>query len=167
MRHSPLWLLLACAPDPVEEKTGDTGPVTATTPTADTAPPEPPDSACGETTYHDLTVLGRVEDSAGQPAVGALVRLEERGYSPTVTNLGEATVDVYGQFELSAPGLVSVEDCWGILLDYVLVGELGNERGEEGVNPTLLNAILDETLIADRGNTPLVLEIQETSSTTP
>ncbi|HHO51971.1 MAG TPA: hypothetical protein ENK18_14085 [Deltaproteobacteria bacterium] len=157
------WLPLACTPPSSGDKPIDTaGPPLDTAPT-DTAPPGAPDSACGETSYHDLVVLGLVEDSAGQPAVGARVWLEDRGLSPTVQTMGEATVDPYGQFEMSVIQLASVEDCWGILLDYVLVGELANERGEEGINATLHNAILDGSGIADRGSIPLQLEVVEST----
>lgn len=164
MRHLLSLSLVACTSAPVEKPVDTAPPEPQTpTPTADTAPPEPPDSACGETSYHDLVVLGTVQDSYGQPAVGARVWLEDRGFSPTVQTMGEATVDVYGQFEMTVDQLASVEDCWGTLLDYVLVGELGNERGEEGINPTLHGAILDGSGIADRGSIPLQLEVQEST----
>lgn len=158
MRLLPCLALLACAPadDPSGTTPIDTAPVatdTATTPT-DTAPPR---GACGEITVWDLWLKGKVLDRTGRPALGASVRLEDRGWAP-VTVLGTTTTDAQGLFELPITGLTSVEDCWATLLDYVAVAERGTEVGEADVNTELFNAIQSGTLVADRTLFPIEME---------
>jgi hypothetical protein len=118
---------------------------------------EPTDpGACGEVTTHDVSVLGAVT-SGGAPAVGAAVRLEDRGWNVGDV-LGEATTGADGTFTLAAASVTSVEDCWGTILDYALVGELGGEAGEMNVNTALFNAIEDGSLEADTRSFPVALE---------
>jgi len=114
MRVLPLLLLTACAASGVLEPIEDTA-------TAAPPPPPPPQSACGAVSTWDLTVEGVVVDAAGDPIARAVVRLEDRAWTPGDV-LGEALSDVHGGFRLPVSGLTAVEDCWGTLLDYVLTG---------------------------------------------
>ncbi len=116
-----------------------------------------PDGACGEVTVWAVTLGGTVLGRDGNPAVGAEVWVEDRGWEPG-TILGQATTDAYGAFEVSLAEVTSVEDCWATLLDYVLVGTLPGQRGEKDINIELFNAIDGETFEADLGAFPLRLE---------
>jgi hypothetical protein len=97
-----------------------------------------PDGACGEVDNFDASVFGMVTDG-GAPVEGATVVLEDRGWEPT-TDMGSATTNAKGTFTINAPGLTSVEDCWGTLLDYVLVAEKGAKKGEKSINSQLHTA---------------------------
>ena len=138
---------------PVGSPTGDTA--TGVQTTSD-------DGACGEVTVWDLTVRGVVHNAQGVGAPFASVWLEDRGWATTVEVLGTTTTDGQGGFELAVTGLTSVEDCWGTLLNYVLVAELGPQRGEDEINTWLFTAISNGTLVADLSTSPLVME--DTSS---
>jgi hypothetical protein len=159
---SLLMLALGCTP-PAETTTptGDTGPTGSDTDTlvtdTDTAEPQ---GQCGDVTTWDVVLRGRVHNPFDQPIAGATITLEDRGWMP-ITVLATGTSDTYGAFELSIQGLTSVEDCWGILLDYVVTGEsqLG-QVGEDGVNPELFDAVNSGSLEATMG-LPLVLDYPE------
>jgi hypothetical protein len=112
--------------------------------------------ACGEITTWDVTVIGKVEDAAGNVA-GAAVSLEDRGWEP-ITILGEATTTTNGSFTLEAQNVTAVEGCWGTLLDYVLVATEGSRSGERGINHPLYGAISDGSMEADITGNPLVIE---------
>jgi hypothetical protein len=113
--------------------------------------------ACGQVTTWDVTVRGKVVDADGAAVEGASVELEDRGWDPGTT-LGEATTDVAGEFEFLAEAVTSVEDCWGTILNYVLVAEQGELSGERGLNTPLYNAISDGDLVVDITESPVALE---------
>jgi hypothetical protein len=158
--------LLACSlswgcSSPPEQTPTDTGsePTPADTdtgmPITDT---EPPGSACGEIRVWDLTVRGIVQNEQRVGAPFADVWLEDRGWARTTQVLGSGYTDADGVFEIAITGLTDAENCWGTLLDYVLVAELGPQRGEDGINTYLFNAVQSGTLVADVSTNPLVME---------
>ena len=157
-----LLLLAACGgakedgTSPVDTDTG--------TPTTDTSPPPTPTTEpqgeCGDVTYWDLTVTGRVVDALGDPASGVEVWLEDRAWNPTTTILGQAVSGADGGFEFAVADLVSVEDCWATLLDYALVGQRGDEIGEVAMNSVLFAAIDGGTFVADVSYPPLSIEAE-------
>jgi hypothetical protein len=155
--------LLACA-GPSGSKTptgtGHTGSPVESAPTTDTEP----SGACGEPVNYDMTVVGLVETPTGLPADATTLELEDRGWIPGRI-LGTATTDGYGAFSLEATDVTSLDDCWGTLLDYVVVarraGPGGPQSAELGLNTPLFNAIQDGTLVADLGKLPITLEDEE------
>ena len=132
-------LLVACGVDSSE--TGET---------------ETDDGACGEVSTWDVSLSGTVESASG-PVAGALVTLEDRGWEPGTT-LGSAETEADGGFVIEAVGVTSVEDCWGTLLNYVVVAEDGDLRGERGINSPLYDAIASGSLEADISGAPLLVE---------
>ena len=160
MKHLS-WFLFACgAPAPEPVVMDSPPPPAPTTPTAETdEPDEPPDSACGDVTLHNLTIVGRVRGVNGAAAEGANVVLEERNYFPTLTVMGKGVTDATGTFQFDVVDLVAVEDCWGVLVDYVIVAERGKERGEEGINPSLSNAVYTGSSTVDLTSLPVVMEL--------
>ena len=115
------------------------------------------DGACGEVTTWDVAVAGVVHDAAGDGVEGASVRLEDRGWN-VGTTLGTATTGTDGSFSFDAIGVTSVEDCWGTVLDYVLVAEEGDRVGERELNSALFNAIDGGGLEVDITAAPVVIE---------
>lgn len=111
--------------------------------------------ACGAESEHEITVLVRVHQADGRPAQGATVLLEERATRPGVR--GEATTDAQGDAELQDLSITSLEGCWGIALDYVVVASLGEQMAEVAVNPSLFSAISQGEDVVDRRERPLVL----------
>jgi hypothetical protein len=110
--------------------------------------------ACGEVTNHDVTVTGVVE-TAGGPAEGATVYVEERAWTGGM-RMGTAQSAADGTFTIEVADLISVEDCWGTALDYYVVAEAGDLYGERGINSTLFNAL--STGEADLSGAPLLIE---------
>ena len=53
---------------------------------------------------------------------------------------GVATVGSDGRFELFASDMVSVEDCWGIMLDYSLDISFGDFELSRNINAPILGA---------------------------
>jgi hypothetical protein len=155
---APTLLFVACSGG---DKAADTASQTVdTSTTTDTDTDTVTDTQvftgeCGAVTEHDLTMTGAVVLASGGPADGADVWIEDRGWAPQVEVLGQAVTDAQGNFTLPITGLTSVEDCWGTLLDYVVIAELGIQRGEREVNTPLYNAILDGTLAADISASPI------------
>jgi hypothetical protein len=138
--------------------TGHTGAIPLhSTPTTDTEPT----GACGPPIDYDLTLTGLVQGASGEPGADTTLEVEDRGWTPGLI-LGTATTDAYGAFTMTLTDVTSVEDCWGTLLNYVLIGERdafgGPEAGELGINTPLYNAIQDGTLLADLGALPFTLE---------
>jgi len=125
--------------------------------TVTTEDSEPPDGQCGDVSHWDLHIEGAVVDWQERPFEGIDVELQDRGWNPG-TVMGTATTDADGMYAFDVSQLTSVEDCWGTLLDYVLVGTDGDLVAEEGVNPQLYNAIVDGSLEVDLYTVPLVLE---------
>ena len=148
MRHLTILASLAAAAALLGACGGST-PTNPAVPTGDTAPTttepedtEPPQGACGDTLYHTVEVLGLVENSDGSPAVGASVQLEERTFEPQVQVWGEGTVtDANGAFSFTAVDIVEVEDCWGTIVDYAIVAQLGDSSAEDRINSTVRNAV--------------------------
>jgi len=115
------------------------------------------DGACGAVSTHMLTLTASVESETGAPVAEVAVWLEDRGWEPG-TIVGQGTTDADGQVMLEALSITSVENCWGTLLDYVLVAEADQGRGEKEVNHPLYNAILDGHNAADVTAIPIVLK---------
>ena len=112
--------------------------------------------ACGEVSTEVMSVRGLVEDEQGLGFEGVTVRLEDRGWNPGAT-LGTAITDGQGQFVLEEVTITDVENCWGSMLDYVLVATHEESTAEKEINTQLYNAILDASLEADVSAIPLVL----------
>lgn len=123
----------------------------------DTSEDDDTNGACGAVSEHDVDVLGVVHDLEAEPVEGVNVQLEDRGWSPG-TILGTAVTSVSGQFEISGATITDVEDCWGTLLDYVLVASDGSRTGEKAINTQLFNTIADGESVANVEAIPIVLE---------
>ncbi len=124
--------------------------------------PQPTDDtddggACGEISRHAVSVVGLVQTEDGAPAVASNVRLEDRGWEPG-TVLGDSLAGDDGSFRLENAEITNVENCWGTLLDYVLVAESGELYGEKEINQQLYNAILDGESTADVSAIPIVVD---------
>ncbi|MCA9489437.1 MAG: hypothetical protein KC621_05925 [Myxococcales bacterium] len=156
--HTSLLLLLACAGSSDDTFDTDTDEADTDTDTdADSDADTDTSGACGEVTTWDVTLTGYVMGANGQPAPNTHVWVVDRGW--TVGNvIADGTSDAAGYMTLSLHPVTSVEDCWGLILNYVLVGERTNEYGELAINPVLYNAIYGGTLEADLGAFPLELE---------
>ena len=94
-------------------------------------------------------VSGTVVEPNGTPVNNAEVRLEDRGWNPSVTTMGAGQTNAQGRYDFEVPELIDVEDCWGVLLNYYIVAERGPAFGEDDVNPSLLAAINDQSLVAN------------------
>ena len=116
----------------------------------------PPAGQCGDISEYDLTLGVAVRDG-GQPARGVDVWLEDRGWEPG-TMLASGVTNDEGLVLLDVIGLTSVEDCWGSLLDYVVVAEDGDLYDERDINTPLYNSILNGTFEADIQGAPLELQ---------
>ena len=93
-------------------------------------------------------------------AVGAsevTVSLEDRGWNPGEV-LAQVQTNEDGEFLLAEAAVTSVEDCWGTLLNYVVVAESALGRAEKDVNTALFNAIRDGESTVDLRDVPLLLE---------
>lgn len=102
---------------------------------------------CGAVTEHAVTVTIRVVDGAGQAVEGASVAIEERAWEPGT--LGSATTSADGTAMLPDLAITGVEDCWGVVLDYVAVVELGERSAEVNLNSTLFATVsAGETTVA-------------------
>lgn len=112
--------------------------------------------ACGSVSTHVLSVAGVVQFMDGTAASGVNVRLDDRGWNPGSV-LAEG-VSLEGEFNLDSAEITSVEECWGTLLDYVLVASLEGYQGEKEINTQLFNAIRDGESTADVSAIPIVLE---------
>lgn len=155
--RATLLVLVGCGGSAGGTSPTDTGPPATDTDT-DEPIPTTTGGQCGDTTRWDVEVRGRVVDAYGAPAVGADVRLEERAYSMQDEVYGSGPTDGTGGFTFSASQVVSVEDCWATLLDYVVVAESGDLRAERDANSELFSAIDGGSLVADLSAFPLVLE---------
>ena len=124
-------VLLVCGGCSATKETTDTS--------AENQDSGPPPSACGEVIDGwDITVKG-VVTLRGEPATDASVRMVENVWVPGTTH-GNATVDTYGRFDLLARDMVSVEDCWGIMLDYTVEISLGEMAVSRNINAPILGA---------------------------
>lgn len=113
-------------------------------------------SACGEQTFHSVSLTGAVVDVDDVPVAGAEVTLVENIYAPGTT-YGTAVTDEDGVFVLSAEALLSIEECWGTLLDYTVVAETSDGRiGEKFVNVYLYAALTEGSY--DITNLPVTVE---------
>ncbi len=140
-------LLVACGGGDDAEQ--DTGPLLVTS--------TEPQGACGEVTDdHAIRIEGMVTLS-DLPAVGADVLLTERLWTPGMVH-GTASVGADGRFSLDATDIVSVEDCWGTVLDYVLEARLDQLVGERDANAVLLPAIAAGDDVVDITEQPITLD---------
>lgn len=147
--------LAACGPRAPVTDTG-TPPPTDTTNTQITT--TDPGGLCGDVTTWDVSFSGLVTAAAGGAAAGAQVWVEERAYSAETVIYGSGTTAGNGLFTIDLDQIVSVQDCWGIVLDYYVVAQQGNATVERGINPVLFSAIDNGTLEADISAIPLQLE---------
>ena len=122
---------------------------TTTAPGTGTATGEP-QGGCGAVTTHAMEVFGRVTDDEGRPVEYAEVWLEETAWAPGI--LASGTSDGSGIFQLDVQEITSVEDCWGIALDYLIGAESDGMTGDRGINSSLYNAILDQSFQANLGD---------------
>ena len=115
--------------------------------------------ACGEVTVHSLNVSGLVlmSDGSAVGASGVTVSLEDRGWNPGEV-LAQVQTNEDGEFLLAEAAVTSVVDCWGTLLNYVVVAESALGRAEKEVNTALFNAIRDGESTVDLRDVPLLLE---------
>jgi hypothetical protein len=163
--HFPSFLLLAACGG--ADKSIDKGPTddhTGTQPVDSDPTDTDPTGACGSPINYDMTLVGFVLGGNGEVGDAASLSIEDRGWQPGRI-LGTGTTDSYGAFTIPLTDVTSVEDCWGTLLDYVLVGQRtvagGEQSGELGLNTLLFNAIQDGTFVADLGSIPFRLENDE------
>ena len=112
--------------------------------------------ACGSVSTEIMAVRGIVEREDGAPLEGVSVLLEDRGWNPGTT-LGASTTDEEGRFLLENLTITDVENCWGSMLDYVLVASQGAQTAEKEINTQLYNAIIDASMEADVSSFPIVL----------
>ena len=129
----------------------------STTEDTDTVVQEPPDGLCGDVTTWDLHISGAVVDYLERPFEEVEIQLVDKGWVPG-TIMATATTDAEGLYEFDVDQLTSVEDCWGTLLDYVIVATWKELLVEDGVNAQLYGAINDGSLEVDLYTFPLVVE---------
>jgi hypothetical protein len=115
-----------------------------------------PQGMCGEVTYWDVTVTGRVRTPEGGAASGASVRIENREWEAG-TVYGTGTTDAMGVFTIAASQMVLVEDCLGFLGHYA-VAERDDDYGEAGINSAVFTAVDQGTFVADLSAVPIDLE---------
>jgi len=123
----------------------------------DTADDSP--GACGVPSEHDVTLRVSVQSTDGEALRDIEVVLEDRAW--TLSDLGSASTDESGEAVFGAQGVTDLPNCWGTMLDYVLVATdpLGRwAEGEKELNSSLYNAISEGTLEADVRGFPIVLE---------
>lgn len=115
-----------------------------------------PQGACGDVSAIDVTITGTVRDGDQQWVPGAEVALEERNWEPGTIH-GQATTDADGRFTMSAVNLPVVEGCWGVVVQFWLIGTSGDLSGEKPMNSLIIGAYTDETFSVDLGGGPLIL----------
>ncbi len=143
------WIVAGCASGEVKE-TGFSGLDSTTT--------APPDSACGDVTYGDeVQVLGRVT-LYGKPVQGARVKIEEHTWEPGTVH-GEGETGEKGEFDVLASDLVSVEGCWGLMLDYTAEVTVDGYAASRNLNSALLGALTTGGGVADIRPLPIELEV--------
>ena len=98
-----------------------------------------------------------VEQDGVTPVAGAELRIIEDAYHFPEKIYGFAITGTDGVGEFDANRIVSVEDCWGVMLNYVLYGQLGERIATDDYNSNLFNAINSETWRTDTTSFPLVL----------
>lgn len=142
------WMVAGCASGEVKD-TGSSALDSSTT--------APPDSACGDVTDgYEVQILGKVT-LYGKPAPGARVTIEEHTWEPgTVHGAGETGTK--GEFDVLATELVSVEGCWGLMLDYTAEVSLDGFAGSRNLNSALLGALTAGDGVADIR--PLAIELE-------
>ena len=114
------------------------------------------DVGCGDPSSHDVRVLFEVVDASGNGVSNLEVRLEDRAWEPGT--LGSGTTDGNGTGELLAAGVTDLPNCWGTMLDYVVVVEDPSAyyaAAEKPVNSYLHGAIDDGSLEADLTSFPI------------
>jgi len=143
------WLCVGCGPEDVEQKdSGASGQASTTR----------PDSACGDVTG-GLTVqlLGSVT-LYGKPVEGAFVAIEEHTWVPGTVH-GSGQTEKSGMFDVLATELVSVEGCWGLMLDYTAEVSFMGHSASRDLNSALLGALTTGGGVADIR--PLPIELDE------
>ena len=116
-----------------------------------------PDGACGDVSAIDVGITGGVVDLDEQPIAGAHVVLEERNWVPGTIH-GEADTDEQGRFAMDATNLPVVEGCWGVAVQFYLVGTADDLRDEAPMNSQIIGAYTTGTFAVELGAFPLVLE---------
>jgi len=117
------------------------------------------DGACGDPSEVELTLKVAVQGSDGVGLQDIDVVLEDRGWTNTV--LGSGVTDEAGEVEFVASGVTDLPNCWGTLLDYVVLATDAQgswNPGEKNANSYLHTAIDDTSMEADMRAFPVVLE---------
>lgn len=112
---------------------------------------------CGDVTEHDVVVRSRVVDTDQQPVEGAEVRLMENTWNSQGKIYGSGNTDAQGVVEFTALNVTSVEDCWGVVLNYTLEAQLGARSGSDTYNSSLFNAINGDG-VSDTTSFPIVIQ---------
>lgn len=121
------------------------------------APDPEPAGACGDYHETDVQIVGRVTTADGTPVEGADIWLEERNWAPGTVH-GSGTADAQGAYTFDATTLPIIEDCWGTAVDFWLVGEAPGLFGDKPMNPPIINAWNDGSLVVDAETFPLILD---------
>lgn len=129
---------------------GPTDPATET-------PTDDPQGACGDVSAIDVRITGGAVDADQQPVAGAHVALEERNWVPGTIH-GEADTDASGRFALDATSLPVVEGCWGVAVQFYLIGTAGDLTGEKPMNSQIIGSYTTGTFEVELGPFPLILD---------
>jgi hypothetical protein len=148
------WLCAGCGSVDAVQK--DSGASTSSSTTR-------PDSACGDV-IGGLTVqlLGNVT-LYGKPVEGASVTIEEHTWVPGTVH-GTGQTEKSGVFDVWATELVSVEGCWGLMLDYTAEASFMGHSASRNLNSALLGALTTGGGVADIR--PLPIELDEVTDQT-
>lgn len=143
------WIVVGCGSQDLQE---------APLATADSSTTGPPDSACGDVTDgYEVQILGRVT-LGGKPVAGARVTIEEHTWEPGTVH-GDGVTGEKGEFDVLATELVSVEGCWGLMLDYTAEVSAAGFGGSRNLNSALLGALTAGDGVADIRPLPIELEV--------
>ena len=114
---------------------------------------------CGDVSDHNILIRAKVVEQDGvTPVAGAELRIIEDVWHFPERIYGFAITDSTGVGEFTANGIVSVEDCWGVSLNYGLYAQLGDRTASDpSFNSSLFNAINSETWVSDTTGFPLVM----------
>ncbi|MEQ1564232.1 MAG: carboxypeptidase-like regulatory domain-containing protein [Myxococcota bacterium] len=140
-----LGVLASCAGDPPAQESG-----------ADTQL-----GACGEKSeIASVVIEGRVRDEQQNWVADVDVQLEEWNWDPGTIH-GAGRTDATGAFSFTATNLPVLEDCWGTAVQFWLVGEKGYLRGEQPMNPYLIEAYESGAGSVNTGDVPMILRADE------
>ena len=148
------WMFVGCGS--VDDEQKDSGKSLSSSTTR-------PDSACGDVIEGlDVQLLGRVT-LYGKPVEGAWVTIEEHTWVPGTVH-GTGQTEKSGVFEVLASDLVSVEGCWGLMLDYTAEASFKGYSASRNLNSSFLGALTTGKGVADIR--PLPIELGEGTAQT-